>query len=46
MFEYDPDKSLINLEKHGMDFDEAQNLWLDENRLVLPAWYPMNHGFC
>ena len=35
MFEYDPDKSLSNHEKHGIDFDEAQNLWGDENRLVI-----------
>lgn len=35
MFEYDPDKSLSNHVKHGIDFDEAQNLWSDENRAVL-----------
>ena len=37
MFEYDPAKSLSNLEKHGIDFDQAQNLWLDENRVVIKA---------
>lgn len=26
-FEYDPVKSAANLEKHGIDFDEAQQLW-------------------
>ena len=26
-FEYDPVKSAANLEKHGIDFDEAQLLW-------------------
>ncbi|MBU2611568.1 MAG: BrnT family toxin [Chloroflexi bacterium] len=36
-FEYDPDKSLLNREKHGIDFDEAQFLWDDENRLEIPA---------
>jgi uncharacterized DUF497 family protein len=36
-FEYDPDKSLLNREKHGIDFDEAQSLWDDENRLEIPA---------
>lgn len=28
-FEYDPDKSVSNLEKHGIDFEDAQTLWLD-----------------
>ena len=36
-FEYDEDKSKINKEKHGIDFIEAQNLWQDENALVVPA---------
>ncbi|WP_422139881.1 BrnT family toxin [Endozoicomonas sp. ALC020] len=35
MFEYDPAKSLGNLEKHGIDFEQAQNLWLDENRVII-----------
>ncbi|MCW7554492.1 BrnT family toxin [Endozoicomonas gorgoniicola] len=37
LFEYDPDKSRTNMDKHGIDFDEAQNLWLDESRVLLPA---------
>jgi len=36
-FEYDPIKSQTNKEKHGIDFDEAQALWLDEDRLEFPA---------
>ena len=36
-FEYDEDKSKINKEKHGINFIEAQNLWQDENALVVPA---------
>ena len=28
-YEYDPDKSLSNKLKHGIDFEEAQALWLD-----------------
>ena len=36
-FEYDENKSKINKEKHGIDFLEAQNLWQDENALVVPA---------
>lgn len=36
-FEYDENKSLINKEKHGIDFVDAQNLWKDENALIVPA---------
>jgi len=36
-FEYDPDKSSSNKTKHGIDFIEAQNLWADPDRLVIPA---------
>ncbi len=32
MFEYDPDKSAANMAKHGIDFEQAQELWLDEAR--------------
>ena len=36
-FEYDPQKSRLNARKHGIDFDLAQLLWLDEKRIVVPA---------
>ncbi len=36
-FEYDDNKSRINKEKHGIDFVEAQNLWQNENALIVPA---------
>lgn len=36
-FEYDPDKSAVNQEKHGIDFDEAQALWDDDRLLEAPA---------
>ena len=36
-FEYGPIKSQTNKEKHGIDFDEAQVLWLDEDRVEFPA---------
>jgi uncharacterized protein len=36
-FEYDPIKSQTNKEKHGIDLDEAQVLWLDEDRVEFPA---------
>ena len=35
-FEYDPDKSAANREKHGIDFDEAQALWNDPYRGRMP----------
>ncbi len=36
-FEYDPDKSAANKIKHGIDFEEAQILWDDPNRLEIQA---------
>jgi uncharacterized protein len=36
-FEFDPEKSAANLAKHGIDFEAAQALWLDDRRVVLPA---------
>ncbi len=33
IFEYDVNKSRTNLEKHGIDFDAAQALWEDDNRI-------------
>ena len=35
-FEYNRQKSQVNREKHGIDFEEAKNLWRKEN-VVLPA---------
>lgn len=35
-FEYDPNKSASNKQKHGLDFQEAQELWKDERLLILP----------
>lgn len=37
MFEFDPKKSESNKHKHGIDFNEAQALWLDESRVILPS---------
>ena len=37
MFEFDPEKSAANLAKHGIDFETAQDLWRDLNRLTIPA---------
>ena len=36
-FEYDNNKSRINKEKHGIDFEKAQSLWDDDNALIIPA---------
>jgi uncharacterized protein len=36
-FEYDEQKSKSNLEKHGIDFIDAQMLWDDEEFIEIPA---------
>lgn len=36
-FEYDPDESEVNRQKHGIDFEEPQALWDDPNRVEIPA---------
>jgi len=36
-FEFDKHKSLLNRQKHGIDFDEAQLLWEDANLMIIPA---------
>ncbi|MBX3531740.1 MAG: BrnT family toxin [Rhizobiaceae bacterium] len=36
-FEFDPAKSVANKDKHGIDFEEAQALWADEKRVMVPA---------
>jgi hypothetical protein len=36
-FEFDPAKSAANPEKHGIDFNGAQALWSDPDRLEIPA---------
>jgi uncharacterized DUF497 family protein len=37
IFEYDENKSASNKLKHGIDFEEAQLLWLDWNRVEIPV---------
>jgi uncharacterized protein len=37
VFEFDEAKSRVNKNKHGIDFIEAQALWLDEMLLEVPA---------
>lgn len=36
-FEYDPAKSASNAEKHGIDFDTAQEIWADGIAVVVDA---------
>ena len=36
-FEFDDAKSRANLLKHGIDFIEAQEMWLDELLIEIPA---------
>ncbi len=36
-FEFDPEKSRLNNIKHGIDFIEAQALWVDKNLVEIPA---------
>ncbi|MEI8120491.1 MAG: BrnT family toxin [bacterium] len=36
-FEFDPNKSAANEQKHGIDFGEAQALWNDVDRVEVPA---------
>ena len=36
-FEFDQAKSQVNRDKHGIDFVDAQSLWLDDMLLEIPA---------
>ncbi|TAN45023.1 MAG: BrnT family toxin [Nitrospirae bacterium] len=40
-FEWDATKNKTNKEKHGISFEEAKNLWLDENRIEIRLPYPI-----
>ncbi|MEK6726648.1 MAG: BrnT family toxin [Deltaproteobacteria bacterium] len=40
-FEWDSDKSSSNKSKHGIDFETAKELWLDESRIEIYAPYPI-----
>ena len=37
VFEFDLNKSVVNKNKHGIDFEEAQSLWLDYRRIEISA---------
>lgn len=36
-------KNSINRVKHGIDFETAKGLWLDENRIEIQASYPVEN---
>jgi uncharacterized DUF497 family protein len=36
-FEFDLHKSVANMEKHGIDFIDAQALWSDSNLIEIPV---------
>jgi len=40
-FEWDPVKNQSNRRKHGIDFETAKDLWLDENRVKIYAPHPV-----
>ncbi|MFA5263706.1 MAG: BrnT family toxin [Opitutaceae bacterium] len=44
-FEFDPAKSEANKAKHGIDFFEAQRLWLDKRNITIPSRYPSEPRF-
>ncbi|MDZ7750088.1 MAG: BrnT family toxin [Gammaproteobacteria bacterium] len=44
-FEFDDDKSKANLEKHGIDFQAAQELWKDPDLLEIRAKSDEEHRF-
>ena len=36
-FEFDEMKSRTNMDKHGIDFEEAQRIWEDSGLIEIPA---------
>jgi uncharacterized DUF497 family protein len=39
-FDWDGRKSLSNREKHGIDFETAKSLWLDDRRVEIEMAFP------
>jgi uncharacterized DUF497 family protein len=44
-FEYDSKKSELNKVKHGIDFEEAQELWKDLSALEVPSGHASEDRF-
>ena len=42
-FEWDDEKSHMNMSKHGIDFDTAKALWDDPNRVEIHTPYPIEN---
>ena len=40
-FEWDEEKSRTNQDKHGIDFETAKNLWLDDGQIEIYAPHPI-----
>jgi uncharacterized DUF497 family protein len=40
-FDWDEEKSRTNQDKHGIDFEAAKNLWLDEDQIEIYAPHPI-----
>jgi hypothetical protein len=40
-FEWDSEKSNSNKTKHRIDFETAQNIWLDNDRIEIKAPHPI-----
>jgi uncharacterized DUF497 family protein len=45
LFEYDAEKSQINKEKHGIDFEEAQEIWNDAKATQKKTAYQAEERF-
>lgn len=45
MFEFDLSKSLANKQKHGIDFEEATELWNDQFRVEILARFISEERF-
>jgi uncharacterized protein len=41
IFNWDVRKNVTNKGKHGIDFEAAKALWLDENRIEIEAPHPV-----
>jgi uncharacterized protein len=44
-FEYDKDKSRANLNKHGIDFEQAQEIWHDAKATQKKTAFPKEERF-
>jgi uncharacterized DUF497 family protein len=44
-FEWDVAKNSVNRVKHGIDFETAKGLWLDDNRIEIQAPHPVENRY-